>query len=383
MADINDWQEIPADQINDWQEQPQQPQQPQQQGVLSKGVQFATHFPQSAIDLVPGMKERRLGIQEGRKQSPPMIHGQPMPEPVTGMEDPAYAAMGLSGEAPLWALGKLAPQALKKFLKPAAERSEVLSKVKNVAELEPYVQGKVNQAAELFNKKQISPRMLEQESRMAGNTVKLDPKSLEGLSPEIDMIAKSLTPDTSGLAELPATEALKLRAELNKISGWKASPMDPSKAKALDTQASAAHQNLAEQFSNIDPAMAPLSQELQQAYTTQKQAIGTAGKNPIQAVTSGGGAGGLAKQGRLARFDEQAGTNLKGLGENIQLAQQRLEPLGLETLLNPKKLASQAGGLVGRPYDALAEMLIKQPEPSSINEIRRATALFNNRNQGK
>jgi hypothetical protein len=193
---------------------------------------------------------------------------------------------------------------------------------------------------------------------MSQATVKIHPDSVAGLSPEIDTMMSRYKPGADGMIEMPAPDALDLRQELNNVAGWKAHPMDAARAQAMDSQAAAAHQNLAQQFSGIDPTMEPLSQELQQAYTTQKQAIGSAGKNPIGTVLQSDAASGLAKKGRLGRFDEGAGSDLSGLGKNIKTANDRLRPLSLSDLFSihgPEQAATKLASPMTRGYDAAAE----------------------------
>lgn len=316
-------------------------------------------FVEQGIDMIPGMKQRREGIAQYR--STPEYKAS-HPQAVTGMEDPALQyGLGMAGPESAASMIK----GLANFLKPAAKRAEVSQKVKNVGELEPYVQGKINEASEMFNKKQIGPRMLEQESRMAGKTVKVDPKSMQGLDPDIDSVINSYPIGVDGLAEIPAQEALKLRAQINKVAGWKSSPGDPMKARALDEQAAMAHKNLAEQFSSADPAMEALSKELQQAYNIQKQAVGSAGRNPINSVVANDGVSGLAKKGRLANFDEQAGSELAELGQNIKTANDRSRPMGMSDIFSihgPKAVANKLSAPALNAYDdfALRQLLVPQ-----------------------
>lgn len=341
---------------------------------------------------MPLTPEQQQELQELRRidELEAQLGKQSQPQPKSAvqqaldpkLQDPQSQEMlnnmmgGMAGNA----VGAAVAPGLGKLLKPvgnmissAAQRSGVLDKVKKIGELEPYVQGKINEAKEMFGKKQIGPRMLEQESRVGQNTVKIDPKSIQGLSPELDEISKSLAPNEQGLAEIPATEGLKIRQHLNKVAGWKSSPMDAGKAQAIDQQAAGVHQNLAQQFSNIDPAMEQLSQEMQGAYNTQKQAIGSAGKNPIGSVLTSDSAPGLAKKGRLSRFDEQAGSNLGQLGENISTANERLKPVELSDLFSlkaPKVIAQKAGQLGGRGFDAAAQ--VAQPSVDALTRLLQA-----------
>lgn len=289
--------------------------------------------------------------------------------PVTGMDDPALKIAGMVSPESALSLVKSVPKignALSSFFAPAAQRSEVLGKVKNIAELEPYVQGKVNEANEMFNAKNMGTPMAMQNSILNGKMVKIDPKSIQGLSPELDQLVSKMNPGEGGLADVPATDALKVRQELNKVAGWKSSPMDPMKAKAIDSQAAAAHQNLSSQFSSIDPAMGDISQGMQQSYNLQKSTLGSAGRSPIQAVTKQD----LTTQSRLAQFDQSAGSDLQGLGKDINTAKDRLQaytPTGLKKLFTigaPKEAFDLAATPVSRAYDAVGSSIAKTPAAS-------------------
>lgn len=58
--------------------------------------------------------------------------------------------------------------------------------------INPALQEKLGEAKELFNKKQIGPRMAEQRSRAETQTIKLDPERFKGVSPEIDEYLETL-----------------------------------------------------------------------------------------------------------------------------------------------------------------------------------------------
>lgn len=380
--------------------------------------------------------------------------------PITGMDDPVYQALGLASGSSAKDLVLGAARGLRNFIAPAAQRAEVLNKVKNIGELEPYVASKVSEAKGLFNKQEISPRMLEQQSRLQGNVIKVNPEELKGLSPELDAYANSIsvkqpdpygsyfrpgskafstgkpavegvpgqstvvthgysgeapkvpdnygyptegmgirpptpepiakpfstvsspgTPGTPAQAggstsfsvplapvyseiEIPAEEGLKIRAMLNDVAGWKAHPIDPLKAQALDSQVAKVHQGLASKLQEIDPAMGPLSQEMKSAYGLQNSALKGAGKNPVGSVLSADTPAGLVKKGRLSSFDEGAGSNLGQLGEDIKTAQDRLKPIEWSDLLNPTKTLKTLGKAGANKakigYDAAAEALTPQ-----------------------
>lgn len=280
------------------------------------------------------------------------------------------AAGGSMGDIAASAPGNLAKGA-NSLAEAGANRSEVLGKVKNVEELEPYVQGKINEARQSFNQNEIAPRMTMQKSMVGGHTVKVDPKQLEGISPEVDGIAKTLSPGADGLAELPGTEALKLRENLNKGAGWKAHPMDAGRAQAVNSQVAALHQDISKQFAGINPDMASTSQELQEAYNIQKNSLGHAGRNPINTVLTSNAVTGLGKEGRLRTFDKAAGSDLEGLGDNIKLAHKRMQHnISLGDLVSwggPKKFINEGVSAAGRAYDYLGSTV--QPGTEALSSF--------------
>lgn len=384
--------------------------------------------------------------------------------PVTGMEDPVYQAIGMTSEAPITALLKGIPKignALKTFLTPAAQRAEARTALKGPEALD-YLQKTAGNTAEKFNKTQISPRMLEQESRLKGNTIRINPEELKGVSPELDQYANSISvkkPDPYGLygrqggavstgseavtaekapqtvvthgyepdpvpttdpagystisnatkrpeviqqtgqssvirgestpgipakpvrqmepmgeapnepsIEIPAEEGLKIRKMLNDSAGWKTHPLDPTKAKALDDKAAALHQMLSDKFNTIDQAMTPLSQEMQQAYNTQKIATGS-GKIPkVPGVSSS-----AVKDAAVQKYGQMTGTDLQGLGDvaDESMKSGMVNPF---SMTSPKGVVKEAVRTLSSParrgYDTAAQGFINGPELSNSDKLK-------------
>lgn len=447
---------------------------------------------EKGLSLIPGMKERYDKIHAFRDTPE---YKSEHPSPVTGMEDPVYQyGVGLAGPESLASMFK----SVGKFFAPAAQRSEVLSKVKNVGELEPYVQGKINEASEMFNKKQIGPRMLEQNARAENQIVPIDVSKIRGIHPEVDQIlaqaeeaslkqpysagADNLSLSSSeggGLTSKPFPEipskthgpgedfynqignaefkgipekvnlpdtmypkssswSPSVKSNYNKSgvsnqtpiksntdmypksSNWEPSSKTPysslgskpassiEKSQMYSSESPEAVINLPMKevldirrklnsvtprfddptfkdkvlnagnyvrgsLSKVDPSIEPLSKELQDAYAVQKQALGNANRNPVTSIVQNQGATGLAKRSRLARFDEQAGSDLSTLGKNIKTANDRSRPLSLTDLFSiqgPKQIANKLSAPVLNAYDEFALKQLLAPKASGAQKLR-------------
>jgi hypothetical protein len=117
----------------------------EQQELAQLSQKYGPKPAKDGIDTSPGFVEREM------QNAPHTIMGDALrnaPMAGAGAINPSIE-QGIG-----YAAGKL-----KNFLAPAAARSEVLSKVKSPTELEPYVQGKINEAKDAFNERQrISTR---------------------------------------------------------------------------------------------------------------------------------------------------------------------------------------------------------------------------------
>lgn len=166
------------------------------QSNFSKIASFVGGIPeaiQHAPDIVPGLKERRLAIEKAR--------GPQQNLPDTGMNDPAYQAMGLMSPSSVLSLAKYIP-GVKGLLGRGAQRAAVMDMVKNEATLGPAVSEGLGDAEKIFNAKQITPRMAEQRQLIEGKTVKFDPESLKGIDPALDAQLESMKmyqPDPYGV----------------------------------------------------------------------------------------------------------------------------------------------------------------------------------------
>lgn len=254
--------------------------------------------------------------------------------------------------APLGQLASAGIGKLASFFKPAAQRSGILSLVKNEAQLGPKVADEVNQAREQFTKSQISPRMSEQYARADEQSIPFNPDEFKGIHPSIDTAVDNLT--STGAKEIPMTDALKLRAQLNDKSLFK--DLGPYSEQVAAKQSSAlnAGNKLRDTISSVDPNMGAISDELKDAYSLRNAVTNSAGKRPISAVTAGLG---TDKGSLLSQFDEQAGTDLRGLGNNIDLAKERLGGASSSLPMSKLGVIKQIRGVIPRGYDALAEMV--------------------------
>ncbi len=326
-------------------------------GILEKG-----------IDLIPGMKDRRESIAQQRS-SPEYKSSHPTP--VTGLEDPAYSlGVGLVGPESLASMLSSGAKGLKGFFKPAADRAEVASKVKNITELEPYVQSKVSDASKAFMEKQVTPRIEQQYAKATEQYVPFKKEDFLGIHPELDAKVSELSQLHGD--EIPMSKALDLKADLNSKTKFKTvgpwADTQAAQSKALD-----AGNKLRESINTVDPSVGQLSDELKTAYGVKKAALGNASKNPINALLPNDSAAGLAKKGRLATFDEQAGSDLSTLGRNIQTASDRVRPMKIGDLISihgPKQVINKATAPVFNTYDKIAQSQVAAPDVDIAQKLR-------------
>lgn len=324
-----------------------------------------------------------------------MIERGQKEHPFDPMSDPVYKyGLGLASEVSLPQAIRAGVKALpgignklKEFLAPAAKRAGAREALQGPDAL-GYLQNTAANTAEKFNKSQIGPRMLEQESRLKGNTIRLNPEDLKGVSPELDQYAQSIAvqkpaTDSAGYStitkqsdfpseasiEIPAEEGLKVRKMLNDAAGWKQHPTDPTRAKAVDDKAASLHSWLSDQFHTIDPSMEPLSQEMQNAYNVQKAATGKALRVP--GVNSA-----AVKDAAVRKYGEMSGVDLQGLGEVAnESGSSSINPFAMTS---PKGIVKEtlksATGPIKRGYENAAHSFVNQEPVSSSDKLR---ALFN------
>lgn len=311
-------------------------------------------FVEKGLDFIPGMKQRREKIANYRA-TPQYQTSHPQPE--TGMNDPAYTAMGLASEAPIWALGKFIP-GMKSLVKPGAERAAVMDLVKNEEKLGPAVSQKIGEATEQFNKTQIAPRMLEQQARASEQAVPFNPGEFTGIHPKIDQMVEQL--GSGGVKEIPMKDALALRAALNDKSLFRdLGPYSPDIA-AKSQKAVEAGNKLRAVLGETDPNIAALSGELQDAYKLRNAVTSSAAKRPIGTVEARTGSD---KASLLSQFDTAAGTDLRGLGKNISTANERLGATpGFAVPTSTNAALQKLLGIAPRAKDAASQAILKQIE---------------------
>ncbi len=270
-------------------------------------------------------------------------------------------ASGGVGEiaAPLGGLFSKAGQSLSNFFKPAAARTAAIDLVKNESALGPAVSDKIAEATEKFNQSQITPRINSQYAKATEQYVPFNAADYAGIHPEIDSRVGELAKLYG--KEIPMSDALKLRAELNSNTLFKNAgaygDTIAARSKALD-----AGNALRENISAVDPSIGQLSNELKDAYSLRKAAVGSAGKRPISTVEAPIGSD---KASLLSQFDKAAGTDLRQFGQNISTAKARLgQSQGAWSPHSVSAVVNKAAGYIPRAYDSLGGMI--QPAAEAV-----------------
>ena len=364
VANSNDWEEIPTQSKNDqWEEVPTSP-------LDQVKARFAKAQQSSPINIrLPDNNSNPLGsspsdspaLQEAKDRFEYAQQDPTMKKITTGITSGGVGqVIAPFGKAMSELAGKGASK-LSDFLAPAAERSEVLSQVKNEAGLGPYVSNKIQEAGQNFDESQIAPKMAQQYKNASGKFVDLNPKDYTGIHPEIDQAMSKYPVNESGKISIPMEDALDLRAELNSKTRFKQGGVYQTADQVRSAQSAAADagNNLRQSLSEVDPEIGQSSDELRQAYNLKKGAIGKGANSPISTVIAPQASD---KASTLAQFDQSAGSNLRGLGNNIQTAKSRLQvytPTGLKKLLTigaPKEAFELATEPIARAYDAGAQV---------------------------
>lgn len=258
---------------------------------------------------------------------------------------------------------------MSKFLGPAAQRSQVLSKVKNIEELDPYVLEKVHNAQQGFIDKNIEPLMSQQKSLAQGQSLRVNPQQFMGHSAEADSMLKGIQGKagaesmygTPSEIDLPMSDALKMRRLLNEESKFRDNRIYDSTVTARKEGARAAGDQLRASISahpEVGEEIANSSDQLKTKYDLMNEVLKQAGRDPVSTVTGNS----LGKSSKLAQFDRAAGSNLSGLGKDIDTAVDRLGASRAGNIIGDKKqfmsaIARNTLGRSGRVYDATAEAL--------------------------
>lgn len=251
---------------------------------------------------------------------------------------------------------------LSDFMKPAVDRANAVDLVKDEANLGPAVSDKISQATEQFNKSQISPRMQEQYSRADQQTIPFNASEYKGIHPKIDEMVDRVS--SGGVKEIPMKDALELRASLNDKSLFKDMGPYSEEIAARSQKALGVGNQLRSSINQIDPNIDAISGELQDAYKLRNAVTQSAGKRPISTVTAPIGSD---KGSLLSQFDQSAGTDLRGLGQDVDTARERLGGAVSSMPLSKAGVIKRSLGVIPRMADATAQSI--QPAVRKLSDL--------------
>lgn len=278
------------------------------------------------------------------------------------------AGMGPAGNA----IGSAALGDVSKFIGPAVQRNKILGMVKNKMEdLGPYISGKINEAKEAFTSSNIAPKMARQAELAEGQSIKINPDNYMGHDPDVDAILQKHLKTTRQSspygeypmeADVPLSDALEIRAKLNKASNFRPGAVYSDEAIARSKAARGAGDTLREQINStpeVGQEIAKLSDDLQSHYNLRNDVTASAKKTPIQSIIGSS----PDKISKLAQFDQQAGTQLGRLGQDVDTSIGRIGSSRSANIIRktdiPSAIARETIGRGGRAYDASAAALAK------------------------
>jgi hypothetical protein len=210
-----------------------------------------------------------------------------------------------------------------------------------------------------------------------------DPRSLFGLKP--------------GESYIPATEALELRKMANQATRFKSPAemfgVDPQMAAGRE-QAFAAGNHIRGALAETDPALAAISDKLEDAYALRENAVGPqADKKPISTIIGTN----PDKAQALERFDQAVGydpkSGLRQLGRDVDLANTRAGNSRAAEMFGPYDPTSYHGLVksvidrIPRVYNSAAQTMSGALNPTTTmsqqltNGLQNAKALWNPGNQ--
>ena len=196
----------------------------------------------------------------------------------------------------------------------------------------------IDDAAAKLDEKQLAPRRDQLEELIKGRSYEVNPdrvkpvfprlgdKMAEGLAPEVNpMLGAAPAPDAPARSVLSGDRALRLKRAADSAAGYGASkPFDPA-ATAKGEEAKSLADILRRQF-NADPAVAKLNQESSDIIALKDALLKREGTAPIEMLQPKSGSSNHAV---LSKVDNMAGTDLRGLGEQISSSK--------DLLLDPRR----------------------------------------------
>jgi len=295
----------------------------------------------------------------------------------------------------------------------AAQNAKLFQWAKQLLADEPNINPKLAQelkdAQTQFTAKQIAPRMQVQNQILDDKAVPLNLKQFEGIHPDIDAKISDLrqgaanqpygaggygAPQTPDKVLVPGKDALQLRAMANKYSNFTGSgPYDQIAAEARNKQALGAGNEVRQSFrDNLSipdsDAIDATSSDLRKYMSLNDDLMKGSGRNPGQVFAGSN----ISKGGKLAEYDQAAGTNLRAQGQALDDAQiamngarstkfigdQNPTAVGLAKLIGAKA-KNAVSAPMSRIPDGLASMLASpttqqnlQVAPSALNLLLRS-----------
>ncbi len=274
-------------------------------------------------------------------------------------------ALGLAGRG----LGKAAS-----IISNAARRSGILDQVKAPAGLARNVKDQITSALGKYSENSVASEADKLKEFLTDKTVKVTPRELEGASdPVLNRYAKMLSKSNLNKAvdgqkieniwsepvEIKATTANNAKKRAADAANYSRSKPFSEGSSASAEKAEELANMLRQKISNLGPEVESTNNSLQDMIQTRNKMRDMSDTDPIGAIQ---GRLGGTKSSLTADIDKGAGSNLRQLGGDIELAQTRLGQKGIPESMSA--LAHRVAGVVPRAGGALAQKI--EPHASSV-----------------
>lgn len=257
---------------------------------------------------------------------------------------------------------------------PLARKHRMIDQVKHPASLAKHVKGEIDTALSGVGQNYIKPRANELKELLQNKSVELNPDRIKGVSPGIDRLASMLDKRTNaeGRAQMSAPRAQRLKRALDAHADYAASKPHSDVSHATSETAAAGANIVRRNLEKLHPKVETLNSEMRQAMNLRDALKKQSQSTPIAAVRGTN----LDKEGLLDAIDDMGGSNLSGLGSDIDAAKNLLfKPANLakpmEAANEFRKLGVRGAGRAARAAEGVDSPGALQAALQALFETKR------------
>lgn len=249
------------------------------------------------------------------------------------------------------------------LLRRGAEKSRMIGRVKNSAELQPMVKAEIDSAMQSINTKQIKPRADKLAELLKGKSVELNPDRFKESVPNLaKSMAKKVGPE--GRMSMSATRAQRLKRLLDSKSDYaQGKPFDVA-AQAKGETAKSSADIVRRKLEGVHADVGPLNDEMREIYQRTAPVKRAAATRPISAIKGGSD---LDKGSSIDYIDKMAGSKLERLSEDIQGAKELL--IHPANFVKPLEAPNELRKVIVRGAHGAARGATSDVNPVSLQSI--------------